>query len=145
MNYKDWLTNIYLELNLVVTWGLSCPEVEILSSKFNLYKYFILNVVSSDWVSGYSWMNTDAGGNGKGRGPTLALPFAICDTGQLLKLFTSQFPHLQNKEKWYRWTCLQGRNRDTDVENKCMDTKGGREGGGMNWEIGIDIYTLICI
>ena len=29
-----------------------------------------------------------------------------------------------------------------------MDTKGekqGRGGGGMNWEIGIDIYTLICI
>ena len=29
-----------------------------------------------------------------------------------------------------------------------MDTKGGkwgRGGGGMNWEIGIDIYTLTCI
>ena len=30
-----------------------------------------------------------------------------------------------------------------------MDTKGecsgDRGGGGMNWEIGIDIYTLICI
>ena len=25
-----------------------------------------------------------------------------------------------------------------------MLTKGGR-GGGMNWEIGIDIYTLLCI
>ena len=31
-----------------------------------------------------------------------------------------------------------------DVENKHMDTKGGG-GGGMNWEIGIDMYTLICI
>ena len=44
-----------------------------------------------------------------------------------------------NLEKWYRCTGLQGRNRDTDVENKCMNTKGGK-GGGMNWEIGIDIY-----
>ena len=39
--------------------------------------------------------------------------------------------------------------RDTDVENKRMDTnegkRGGGGGGGMNWEIGIDIYTLICI
>ena len=39
--------------------------------------------------------------------------------------------------------------RDTDVENKCMDTKGGEWGGGgggvMNWEIGIDMYTVICI
>ena len=31
-----------------------------------------------------------------------------------------------------------------------MDTKGGVAGrggggGGMNWEIGVDIYTLICI
>ena len=28
-----------------------------------------------------------------------------------------------------------------------MDTKGGKRGGGggMNWEIGIDMYTLICI
>ena len=39
---------------------------------------------------------------------------------------------------------LQGRSRDTDGENKRMDTKGGK-GVGMNWEIGIDIYTLICI
>ena len=41
------------------------------------------------------------------------------------------------------------RNRDTDVENKRMDTKWGKwwwwGGGVMNWEIGIDIYTLICI
>ena len=33
-----------------------------------------------------------------------------------------------NLEKWYRWTGLQGRNRDTDVENKRMDTKGGKAG-----------------
>ena len=41
---------------------------------------------------------------------------------------------------------MQGRKRDTDVENKRMDTKGESGGGGvMNWEIGIDMYTLICI
>ena len=45
---------------------------------------------------------------------------------------------------------MQGRNRDTDVENKPMDTKegkrgGGWGGGGINWEIEFDIYTLICI
>ena len=34
--------------------------------------------------------------------------------------------------------------RETDVENKCMDIK-GEGGGGMNWEIGIDIYTLLYI
>ena len=32
--------------------------------------------------------------------------------------------YMWNLEKWYRWTSLQGRNRDTDVENKGMDTKG---------------------
>ena len=49
----------------------------------------------------------------------------------------------------YRKRFHQGRNRDTDVENKYMDTKGGNGGwgvggGGMNWATGIDIYTLIC-
>ena len=36
-----------------------------------------------------------------------------------------------NIEKCYRWSYLQSRNRDTDVENKCIDTKGERGGG---WE-----------
>ena len=52
--------------------------------------------------------------------------------------------YMWNLEKWYRWPYLQRRNRDSDVENKSMDTKGDG-GSGMNWEIGIDIYTLICI
>ena len=41
---------------------------------------------------------------------------------------------------------MQGRNRDTDVENKRMHTKGESVGGRvMNWAIGIDMYTLMCI
>ena len=36
------------------------------------------------------------------------------------------------------------RNRVKDVENKLMVTKEER-GRGINWEIGIDIYTLLCI
>ena len=45
---------------------------------------------------------------------------------------------------------MQGRNRETDIENKRMDSKGGKwwgvvGGGVMNWEIGIDMYTLMCI
>ena len=55
-----------------------------------------------------------------------------------------------NLEKWYRWTGLQGRSWDTDVENKHMDTKGGKlwwggDGGVLNWAIGIDMYTVMCI
>ena len=55
-----------------------------------------------------------------------------------------------NLEKWYRWTDLQGRRWDTDVENKHMDTKGGKpqgggDGGVLNWAIGVDMYTLMCI
>ena len=49
-----------------------------------------------------------------------------------------------NLEIWYKQTYLQIRNRDTDIENKCMETNGGRC-GGMNWEIGINIYVLLCI
>ena len=41
-----------------------------------------------------------------------------------------------NLEKWYRRIGLQGRNRDTDVENKRMDTKGGKWGGGGWDELG---------
>ena len=46
-----------------------------------------------------------------------------------------------NLKIWNRWTYLQSRNTDIDVENKWMETKGGR-GSGMNGEISIDIYTL---
>ena len=44
--------------------------------------------------------------------------------------------YIWNLEKWYRWTYLQGRNRDTEVENGYVDT--GREAEcGTNWEIRI--------
>ena len=46
------------------------------------------------------------------------------------------------KKKWYRRSYLQSRNRDTDIENKPMNTKEERRVDGMNWEIGVDIYTL---
>ena len=42
------------------------------------------------------------------------------------------------------YTNLQGRNRDTDIENKHMDTK-GKTGHGINWEIGIDNCTLLML
>ena len=38
---------------------------------------------------------------------------------------------------------LQKRSRVTDVENKLMITRVW--GGGINWGIGIDIYTLVYI
>ena len=56
------------------------------------------------------------------------------------KQISCNIAYMWNVEKWYRWTYLQSRNRDTDVENGHMDTGGGGEGGGMNWEIGMDLY-----
>ena len=44
-----------------------------------------------------------------------------------------------NLEKQYSWIYSQSKNKDTDVENKLQDTKGGR-GVGMNLKIGLDIY-----
>ena len=38
---------------------------------------------------------------------------------------------------------IQNRNRVTNVENKLMVTR--RWGGGINWEIGMDIYILLYI
>ena len=35
--------------------------------------------------------------------------------------------YMSNLEKWYRWSYLQSRNRDTSIQYKCVDTKG--EGG----------------
>ena len=45
--------------------------------------------------------------------------------------------YMWNLEKWYRWTDLQSRNRDTDIENKCMDTKGERGGVGGIGRLGL--------
>ena len=36
--------------------------------------------------------------------------------------------YMWNLKKWYKWTFLQNRNRLTDLENKCMVTKGERQG-----------------
>ena len=35
--------------------------------------------------------------------------------------------------------------RLTDLENKLMVTKGERWGGGINWEFGTDMYTLLYL
>ena len=37
--------------------------------------------------------------------------------------------YMWNLENWFRLTHLQDRNRDTDVENKHMDTREGNGGG----------------
>ena len=48
--------------------------------------------------------------------------------------------YIWNLERWYWWTCLQGRNGDPDVENRLVNTV--REGkSGMNGETSINIYT----
>ena len=39
--------------------------------------------------------------------------------------------YVWNLEKWCRWSYLQSRNRDKDVEKKYMDTKGDKEVGGI--------------
>ena len=38
---------------------------------------------------------------------------------------------------------VQSRNSDADMQNMCMDRKRGR--GGMNWEIGTDIYKVLTL
>ena len=52
--------------------------------------------------------------------------------------------YIWNLEKWCWWTYLQGRNKDSDIENRLMGTVGEKE-GGTNWESSIEIYTLPCV
>ena len=54
--------------------------------------------------------------------------------------------YMQNLKKRYKWTYLQNRNRLTDLKNKLIVIwGGGGEGGvgGIDWEFGIDMYTLL--
>ena len=44
--------------------------------------------------------------------------------------------------KWYRWTYLQSRNRGADAENRPVVMGWG---GALNWEIGVDMYTPLCV
>ena len=48
---------------------------------------------------------------------------------------------MESRKKWYWWTSFQGRNRETDMKNRLMDTAGDGE-GGMNWENSTELYTL---
>ena len=50
-----------------------------------------------------------------------------------------------NLEKQCRWTYLQGRNRDADVENRLgIDGRAGDREGGMNGESSIEhIYAIV--
>ena len=46
--------------------------------------------------------------------------------------------YMWNLEKWYRWSYLQSRSRDTHVKDKHTDTNSGNR-AGMKWEIGMDM------
>ena len=52
--------------------------------------------------------------------------------------------YMWNLEKWYRGTYLQDRNRYIGLEKGRVDTAGEGE-GGTNWEIRIDIHTLLLL
>ena len=52
--------------------------------------------------------------------------------------------YIWNLGKWYWWIYLQGRNSNTNVENRLVNTVGEGE-GRMNWETRINIYTLAGI
>ena len=49
---------------------------------------------------------------------------------------------MESKKRGTNELIHKNRNRVTDVENKLMVTRGWVE-GGINWETGIDLYTLL--
>ena len=58
------------------------------------------------------------------------------------KQISYNIAYMWNLEIWCRLTYLQRRN-----SHRCREQtygyQGGKGGGGTNWEIGIDIYTLM--
>ena len=56
--------------------------------------------------------------------------------------------YVWNLEKWYEWTYVQGKNRDTDVEMGMWIHRWAEEEGGTNLKINIDICTqcyVMCL
>ena len=49
-----------------------------------------------------------------------------------------------NLERWYWWTCLQGSNGDTDIEDRLVYTVGEEE-SGMNWESSMETYAFSSV
>ena len=47
------------------------------------------------------------------------------------------------KKKKSKWTYLQNKNKLTNLENRFMVTR--EKGGGIDWEVGIDMYTLLFL
>lgn len=48
-------------------------------------------------------------------------------------------------QKMVQMNLFESRSRDTGIEDKSMDRKVGKEGAGINWETGMDKFTLLCI
>ena len=59
------------------------------------------------------------------------------------RLSTWHNTYTQNLEKWYWWTYLQGRNRDSDIGNR-HGHSGGRRGWLALREQHWNVYTAIC-
>ena len=48
------------------------------------------------------------------------------------------------KKKWYKWTYSHKKEIDSQTQKTNLQLKEDKE-GGVNWEIGINIYTLLYI
>ena len=52
--------------------------------------------------------------------------------------------YVESEKNWYRQYYLQCRNRDTD-RRQTYQHQGGNGCGRINWETGLDIYTLLIL
>ena len=81
------------------------------------------------WVSTMRWMNLE---------PTIQ---SKVNQKKNNKMYINAC--MWNLERWCWWTYLQGSNRDTDIQNRLVDTVGKGE-GGMNWENSMETDITIC-
>ena len=69
----------------------------------------------------------------------------LSEVSQRERQISYDIAYMWNQKNWYKWTYLQNRNRLTDLENELMVTRGEGSGGGVDWEFGIDMYTLLYL
>ena len=65
--------------------------------------------------------------------------------GEKQILYDVTYLNLEKKKQWYKLIYFQNRKRLTGSEDEFMVTRGIGWGRGIDWELGMDMYTLLYL